>query len=71
MKDWMRRSLKTFAQSFGGVLVPELCAILSNGWPESWGVLWAVLAPVIASALSAGICAAWNIALEASRREDG
>lgn len=64
MPDWLIRSLKTFAQTFGGVLIPELCAILSNGFPANWSVLWACLAPVIASALSAAICAVWNIILE-------
>lgn len=67
MKDWMIRSLKTFAQAFFGVLIPEACAMLSHGWPESWGVLWACLSPVIAAALSAAICAVWNIQLERSK----
>ena len=71
MKDWMIRSLKTFAQAFFGVLVPEICALLSHGWPESWGVLWACLSPVVAAALSAAICAVWNISLENSRKAEG
>lgn len=64
MQDWMIRSIKTFVQTFGGVVIPEVCAILAHGFPENWSVLWAVLAPVIASALSAAICAVWNIILE-------
>lgn len=64
MSDWLIRSLKTFVQTFGGIFIPEVCAILSHGFPEDWSVLWAVLAPVIASALSAAICAVWNIILE-------
>ena len=69
MKDWMIRSLKTFVQAFFGVLIPELCVILNQGFPESWSVLWALLAPVIAAALSAAICAAWNIILEQLQEE--
>lgn len=64
MKDWLIRALKTFVQAFFGVLIPELCAILNNGFPENWGVLWATLAPFVAAALSAAICAVWNIILE-------
>ena len=64
MKDWMVRAMKTAAQTFGGILIPELVTILSGGWPESWGVLWACLAPVVSTALSATICAVWNICLE-------
>lgn len=64
LPDWMIRALKTAAQAFGGVLVPEVVAILKGGWPSSWGVLWACLAPVVSAALAAAICAAWNIALE-------
>ena len=64
MKDWMIRALKTFAQAFFGILIPELAAILRQGWPESLSVLWAFLSPVVAAALAAGICAVWNICLE-------
>ena len=61
MKDWQIRTVKTFVQSFGGVLIPEVCVILSGGFPENWTALWGVLAPIVAAALSAAICAAWNI----------
>lgn len=64
LPDWAVRALKTAAQAFGGVLVPEIIAILNGGWPESWGALWAVLSPVVSAALAAAICAAWNIILE-------
>ena len=64
MSDWLIRSMKTFVQTFGGIVIPEVCDILSHGFPEDWSVLRACLAPVIASALSAAICAVWNIALE-------
>lgn len=64
MKDWQIRAIKTAAQAFGGVLVPEIVVILKGGWPESWGVLWAVLSPVISTALATAISAVWNIILE-------
>ena len=62
--DWVIRALKTAAQAFGGVLVPEIVVILKGGWPESWSALLAVLSPVVSAALAAAICAAWNIILE-------
>ena len=61
MADWMVRAVKTFVQSFFGVLIPELCVMLNGGFPESIGVMWQILAPVVAAALSAAICAVWNI----------
>lgn len=62
--DWAVRALKTFVQTFFGVLIPALCAVLNNGWPENWSVLWVALSPVVAAALSAAISAVWNILLE-------
>lgn len=59
--DWFIRTLKTFAQSFAGVLIPEICIILNGGFPPSVSEAWKALAPVVAAALSAAICAAWNI----------
>jgi len=70
LKDWQIRALKTFVQAFGGVLVPEIVMILTNGLPESWSALWAILCPVICAALAAGISAAWNIILERLQTED-
>lgn len=70
MKDWQIRALKTFVQAFGGVLVPEVVMILTNGKPESWSVLWACLAPVICASLAAGISAAWNVILEKLKEEE-
>ena len=64
MKDWLIRAIKTFVQAFFGVLIPEICAILNNGFPENWSSLWLTLAPFVAAALSAAICAVWNIILE-------
>lgn len=69
MQDWMERSIKTFVQTFCGIVITGGCAILKVGFPESWSVFWAALAPVIASALSAAICAAWNIILEKLKEE--
>ena len=69
MPDWLIRTLKTFAQSFFGVLVPELCIILNGGFPESVSALWKVLSPIVAAAVSAAICAAWNIINEKLKEE--
>jgi hypothetical protein len=62
--DWAVRALKTFVQTFFGVLIPALCAVLNNGFPDNWSVLWVALSPVVAAALSAAISAVWNILLE-------
>ena len=70
MKDWMVRTIKTFVQAFFGPLILELCAILNNGFPESWNKLWILLAPTVAAALSAAICAVWNIILERMKQEE-
>lgn len=64
MKDWVIRSLKTFIQAFFGVLIPAICTMLNDGWPESWDKIWVVLAPTVAAALAAAICAVWNIIRE-------
>ena len=61
MPDWLIRTIKTFVQSFFGVLIPEVCIMLNNGFPTDISTAWKVLAPVVAAALSAAICAAWNI----------
>lgn len=68
MKDWMIRAIKTFVQTFFGVLIPEVCVMLNGGFPESVSAAWKVLAPVTAAALSAAISAVWNAALEAQRK---
>lgn len=64
LPDWAVRALKTFVQTFFGVLIPALCAVLNNGFPENWSVMWVALSPVVAAALSAAISAVWNILLE-------
>lgn len=61
MKDWMIRAIKTFVQAFFGVLIPELCVMLSGGFPETIDAAWLILSPVVAAALSAAISAVWNI----------
>ena len=67
MADWLVRSIKTFVQSFLGVLIPEICVLLNAGFPEDIGIAWAALAPAVAAALSAAICAVWNILSEKLR----
>lgn len=62
--DWLVRALKTFVQTFGAILIPEVCILLANGFPSGWTAAWGILSPIVASALSAAICAAWNIILE-------
>ena len=64
MKDWVIRSIKTFVQAFFGVLIPAVCTMLNDGWPESWDKIWVILAPTVAAALAAAICAVWNIIKE-------
>ena len=64
MKDWMVRTIKTFIESFLGVVIPEIAVIFSTGFPESISAAWAVLAPFVAAGISAGITAVWNIYLE-------
>lgn len=64
MKDWLKRTIKTFIQAFFGTLLPELGMVFSGSWPEDWSHAWAALAPVLIAALSAGICAVWNIISE-------
>lgn len=70
MKDWVVRSIKTFIQAFFGTLIPAVCALLNNGWPESINAAWVILAPTVAAALAAAICAVWNIVLEYLDKED-
>ena len=65
MRDWAVRAIKTFIQAFFGVLIPAVCTMLSNGWPESIDKVWVILAPTVAAGLAAAIAAVWNIILEA------
>lgn len=61
MSDWLIRAIKTFVQSFFGVLIPEICIILNGGFPEDIAATWLILSPIVAAALSAAIAATWNI----------
>jgi len=70
MPDWLVRTIKTFIQSFFGVLIPEVCIILNGGFPADISALWKILSPIVAAALSAAICAAWNILSEKLKVED-
>lgn len=63
MADWLVRALKTFVQSFLGVLIPEVVALLNGADLGKIGEL-GVWIPLLAAALAAGISAAWNIVLE-------
>ena len=62
--DWVIRAGKTFVQAFLGVLIPEIVAILNNGFPSDWKTFWVLLAPTVAAALAAAISAVWNYILE-------
>lgn len=62
--DWLIRAAKTAVQTFGAVLIPEVCGLLSGGFPADWPTAWKILSPVVAAALGAAICAVWNIILE-------
>ena len=64
MRDWVIRSIKTFIQAFFGVLIPAICTMLNDGWPESLDKIWVILAPTVAAARAAAICAVWNIIKE-------
>lgn len=61
--DWLERALKTFAQAFLGVLVPEILTIL-NGGLRDVDSIWLILSPILISALSAGISACQNLYLQ-------
>lgn len=70
LPDWFIRTIKTFVQSFFGVLVPEVCIMLNNGFPADISTAWKILAPFVASGLAAGICAVWNIISERLKESD-
>lgn len=64
MKDWQIRAIKTFVQAFGGVLVPQIVALLNGTLPASLDGWMIVLVPALCGALASGISAVWNIVLE-------
>lgn len=71
LPDWAIRALKTFVQTFLGVLIPALSTYLANGFPPDIKAFWIWLAPVISASLSAAIAAAWNYILEHTNNDDG
>lgn len=64
-KDILIRALKTFAQAFFGVLIPEICTILAGGFTDI-GTFGRAVMPFVAAALAAGISAVWNTILKVS-----
>ena len=70
IKDVGMRALKTFFQAFGGVLIPEICVILSKVTDYDWKqwYVWAV--PIVCGALAAGISAAWNGIVNATSKKE-
>lgn len=68
--DWLIRAAKTFIQAFGGVLIPEICILLSGGFPADISAAWKIFSPILAAALSAAIAAVWNIILEKLKEEE-
>ena len=69
MRDWLIRALKTFAQAFLGVFIPEIIAILSGNTMFRWDEWKTYLIPLGCSALAAGISAVWNMYLEYQQRK--
>lgn len=56
MKDWVVRTIKTFAQVVGGVLVSDIAVLISGDLAQ--------IKALIITAATAGICAVWNIVSE-------
>lgn len=63
-KDCLVRAAKTFVQAFFGVVFAEGGAIASGiaDWTDLKAV-GAAFAPLVIAAISAGISAAWNLAM--------
>lgn len=61
--DIKSRCIKTFFQSFFGVLIPELVIILQDITviTLTWSSLWYLGAPLIAASIAAGLSATWNL----------
>lgn len=68
IKDVGSRALKTFAQAFFGVLIPQIVMMLNNYMDFDWGA-WTTYLPIITGALAAGISAAWNMIINATSKE--
>lgn len=69
IKDVGMRALKTFVQAFFGVLIPEVCVILSKVTEYDWNQWYVWALPIVCGALAAGISAAWNGIINASNKE--
>ena len=68
--DVLQRALKTFVQAFFGVLIPEVCVILSNVTEYDWKQWYVWLLPIVCGALAAGISAAWNGIINATDKKE-
>lgn len=64
MKDWAIRAIKTFVQATVAYFMANIALIAKHvvDWDFADWKGW--LLPILVGALSAGISAAWNIALE-------
>lgn len=69
IKDVGMRALKTFVQAFFGVLIPEVCVILSKVTEYDWSQWYVWMLPIVCGALAAGISAAWNGIINATHKE--
>lgn len=61
IEDLKSRIFRTFLQAFGGVLIPELVAILNGTIPLEGNWLMAVVVPIFCASLAAGISAVWGV----------
>lgn len=61
MKDVLIRAVKTFIQSFLGIVIPEIIIILNN--PDQWRDWKTIILPFIMSGIASGISAIWNFAI--------
>lgn len=67
INDLWSRAGKTFVQAFFGALIPQIVLILTHVLEYDWGnfLTWGL--PIISGALAAGISAAWNGIINASK----
>lgn len=60
LPDWASRALKTFIETFFGVLIPEAVAILNDVLSYDWTSWKTWVLPIVAGAIASAISAAWN-----------